>query len=191
MTRTTQHISYFSLVATLGLLIFSGQPAKAQVHQAAVGTRPNLWVGGEFSDFDPDYNFFRLYGAGIYADYYFTRKIGVEAEGRLLDFTTAAGQTQKSLLAGPTYTAYRRGKLLVNAKVLLGGVKIIYPVDIGYGSYFAFAPGGNVEYQIAPRIRLRAEYEYEFLPGAPGFVGQPSNGLTPNGFSIGASYRIF
>jgi hypothetical protein len=192
MRITRRFVQLCCLTAALALSSPSPQ-ARAQVHQSAVGSRPNLWVGAEFSDFNPDYNFFRLYGAALYGDYYFTRNIALEGEGRLLDFTTAAGQTQKSLLFGPSYTAYRHGRLSANAKVLFGAVKIIYPGTNGetYGSYFAFAPGGNVEYQISPKIRLRGEYEYEFLPSAPGFPGQPSSGLTPNGFSFGASYHIF
>lgn len=189
--RLTRHFFPLCCLAAALALFTHAPQAHAQVHQSAVGSRPNLWIGAEFSDFNPDYNFFRLYGAAIYGDYYFTRNIALEGEGRLLDFTTAAGQTQKSLLFGPSYTAYRHGRFSVNGKVLLGAVKINYPNNIGYGSYFAFAPGGNVEYAITPRIRLRGEYEYEFLPSAPGFAGQPSSGLTPNGFSFGASYHIF
>jgi hypothetical protein len=34
------------------------------------------------------------------------------------------------------------------------------------------------------------DYEYQFWPSAPG-GGLPTHGLTPNGFSFGASYRIF
>lgn len=180
-------LSFFMCSSTL----LSLPAAQAQVHESAVGASHNLWVGLEVSDFNPDYNFFRLYGAGLYGDYNITRNVGIEGEARVLNFTHAAGQNQKSLLGGPTYTFYRYHRFTFNAKVLLGGVKIVYPDGIGYGSYFAFAPGGNAEYRLTSRLKVRGEYEFEFLPSAPGFPGQTSNGLTPNGFNIGVSYRVF
>jgi opacity protein-like surface antigen len=60
------------------------------------------------------------------------------------------------------------------------------------------ALGGGVDYRLSRRIYVRGEYEYQMWPG---FVGPPDpqpiplqnrpNGLTPNGFAVGASYRIF
>lgn len=165
--------------------------AWAQVHESADGVSPNLWVGLEVSDFNPDYNFYHLYGAGLYADYNFTHNISLEGEGRLLNFTHAAGQSQRSFMGGPSYTFYRYRRFAFNAKLLLGGVKIVYPDGIGYGSYFTYAPGGNAEYRLTNRLKVRGEYEFEFLPSAPGFPGQASNGLTPHGFNFGVSYRVF
>jgi opacity protein-like surface antigen len=73
-----------------------------------------------------------------------------------------------------------------------------FPLNAAHGSYFDVALGGGLDYRLTRRIYVRGEYEYQIWPG---FVGPPDptpiplqnrpNGLTPNGFSVGASYRIF
>jgi hypothetical protein len=40
-------------------------------------------------------------------------------------------------------------------------------------------------------MALRAEYEYQLWPSAPGVGGEPSNGMKPNGFSVGFAYKPF
>ncbi len=169
--------------------------AHGQVNEAAIGSDRHLWAGADFSDFNPDYNkiFPRLQGYGFYGDYYITRLVGLEGEIRLLTINKPEGQTQKDYLGGPTFAVYHYHQFTANAKILIGGVSINYPDNIGYGSYFAFSPGGGVEYRLTPKLKLRGEYEYQFLPSAPGFnsPGEPSNGLTPTGFSAGISYKFF
>ena len=175
------------------LLLVCTLPGFGQVFESAVGSRPHLWAGVEGSDFNPDYNFYRVYGIGVYGDYYLKPKLGVEAEIRLLDLNKPRGLTQKTFLAGPTYTFLRYHRFSGYGKVLLGASTMTFPNNIGYGSYFAFEPGGGVEYRLAPRWKLRGEYDYQFWPSAPGFTspGFPSRGLTPAGYSGGLSYRIF
>ena len=191
----------FSLVVSglLPGLFFGCGEADAQVAESATGAPPHLWAGVEGSTFNPDYNKVggRLDGVGFYGDYDLAHHLGVEAEIRLLDLKIVAGQTQKTFLIGPRINAYRYNKFTFYAKAL-GGVGLIdYPyatgttVSIGYGSYFTFALGGGAEYQLRPRLKIRGEYEWEDYPTAPGFQGQPSNGLTPTGYSGGISYRIF
>ena len=168
--------------------------AHAQVHESAVGANRHLWVGGEFSDFNPDYGPQDLDGIGIYANTLITGKFGAELEARFLDLNKFQGETEKDFLIGPTYQVYAAHRFTATAKILLGIDKITYPGNIGYGTYFAYAPGGDLEYRLTHRLKLRAGYEFDFIPGAPGYVftaPNPSNGLTPHGFSIGVSYRVF
>lgn len=176
--------------------------ANAQVHEAAVGSSPHLWIGVEGSDFRTDYNPIagRLYGIGVYGDYDLKRHFGLEGEVRFLNFNKPSGQTQKSFLAGPNVPIYRWHQFTGNVKLLVGLGTITFPyygnsqIPIGNGSYFEFEPGGNVEYRLTPRLKLRGEYEYQLLPTAPGFVitnPYPSNGLSQSGYSGGISYKIF
>ncbi len=168
--------------------------ALAQVHQAAVGADRHIWVGAEFSRFNPDYGPQDLDGIGIYANSTIYGKFGAELDARFLVLNQFQGETEKNFLIGPTYRAYQWHRYSVNAKLLVGVDTINYPGNVGYGSYFAFAPGGDVEYQLTSRFRLRAGYEFDFIPSAPGYVftaPRPSNGLTPHGFNIGVSYRVF
>lgn len=190
------HASHSAYSLLLLCLTTSFSAANAQVHETAVGASPHLWVGVEGSDFKTDYNPIagRLLGIGAYGDYYIKRSFGIEGEARFLDLNKPSGQTQKSFLAGPTGTVYRWHKFSGNVKFLVGVGTINYPYNIGFGSYFELEPGGNVEYRLTSRLKLRGEYDYQFLPSAPGIVitfPRPSNGLTQSGYSGGISYKIF
>ncbi len=192
----------FKLLPVLLVLLSLVKPAHAQVAEAAVGSDRHLWVGAEFSDFNPDYNPIagRLTGIGFWGDYAVTRSFSAEAEARFLDLNKPSGQTQKNFLIGPLFDAYRYHGFTAYAKVLFGVNTVNYPyfgntnISIGNGSYFALAPGGGVEYRLNSRFKIRGEYEYQFMPGAPGIeitAPRPSSGLTPSGYSAGISYRIY
>jgi hypothetical protein len=183
------------LLSTLLVALPAAVPAaQAQVHQSAVGANRHLWVGAEFSHFNPDYGPQDLDGIGIYADTLITGKFGAELDARFLDLNQFKGETERDLLIGPTYQVYAAHRFTATAKILLGIDKVNYPGNIGYGTYFAYAPGGDLEYHLTRRFKLRAGYEFDFIPGAPGYAftaPNPSNGLTPHGFNIGVSYRVF
>jgi opacity protein-like surface antigen len=76
-------------------------------------------------------------------------------------------------------------------KGLIGMGVIEFPNHLAYGRYFAFAPGGGVDFNVNPRWRLRADYEYQFWPQAPGIPGISSGMMNPNGVSVGFTYRVF
>lgn len=174
-------------------VLFAAVSAYSQVAPSVTGGRASLWAGGEYSNFTPDYGPVRINGLGALFDLNLTHKFGVVGEARWLHWAGSAdaGETQSDYLAGAKYRVFRHGHFDIDAKLLVGGVWITYPGDIGSGSYFAYAPGGFVDYRLPHRLLIRIGYEYQILPSAPGFVGQPSNGLSPNGFSAGVEYRIF
>jgi hypothetical protein len=134
---------------------------------------------------------FRLPGIGIYADLNVFQRYGLEGEARFLDFNNPGGLTEKSFLGGPFATVYRRGRLSGNVRFVGGAGLVTYTGGIGYGSYFEFATGGNVEYRFAHKLKARFDYEHQWMPSAPGLPGIPNMGLTPDGYSGGVSYRIF
>jgi hypothetical protein len=165
--------------------------AFAQVAPSARGGNSTLWVGGEFSSFNPDYDpRTRVVGGGVFGDFNLTQKLGVEGEARWLHWNGDLGETQSDYLGGIKYRVFKIQKLSISAKFLAGGVWIRYPLDIGTGSYFAYAPGAIGDYRLTRRLSVRGDYEYQILPSAPGFEGQPSHGLSPNGFSVGVAYRL-
>ncbi len=184
--------SLFSL--SLAISSIGSAAAHAQVHASVDGVRNHVWAGAEFSDFDPDYGLTNLQGVTLFASTQVTRHFGGEVEVRLLNFNKPSGETEKMFMVGPTYKFYQRGPFSALGKVDFGVATVNYPSNIGYGSYFAYEPGGAVEYQFARRWKARADYDFDFLPGAPGYAitaPLPSNGLTPHGFSIGVAYRVF
>lgn len=170
--------------------------AFAQVAPSTTGRQLSLSAGAEYSNFHPDWGTDRLGGITAFADadHLFLRNLGVEGEARWLVFNEPAGEHESNYLIGPRYRVYRLNRFSFYGKFLMGAGLITYPRDIGNGSYFAYAPGGTVEYRLTRHWRVRGDYEYQIWPAAPGTAftaPRPSHGLTPNGFSVGVSYRIF
>jgi hypothetical protein len=179
------------LLFSFFLFLLGSVATHAQVAQSAHGGNSSVWVGGEFSSFNSDYDpLTRLEGAGVFVDYNLTPKYGAEGEIRWLKWNGAGDQTQSDYLAGGKYRVFKFHNFTANAKFLVGLVRVKYPFDIGNGNYFTYAPGGYADYRLSRRLSVRGDYEYQILPSAPGFPGLPSHGLTPNGFSIGVAYRI-
>lgn len=184
----------FSIASWLLLppLLLTRAVVWAQAAPAVLGGDHTIWAGAEYSNFKPDFGPpQRLSGIGTYVDLNWSSRWSAEGEMRFLRFGGFNGEAEDSYLAGPKISLFRRGRFKPYAKFLVGAGVIDFPYKIGNGSYFAFAPGGGIDYRVTRRIALRAEYEYQFWPSAPGIVGEPSNGLRPNGFSAGFAYRIF
>jgi len=186
VTKAIKQLFIFSL-------LFTAAAAYSQVVPSVNGGESTLWVGGEYSNFHPDYGSARLNGLGATVDLNVTSKIGAIGEARWLHFGNSGdiGETQNDYLIGAKYRLYKWGRFDFDAKFLVGGVWITFPGSIGSGSYFAYAPGGFVDYRLRRRFRIRAGYEYQILPSAPNIPAQPNNGLTPNGFTIGLEYSVF
>jgi opacity protein-like surface antigen len=184
---------YLLLAALLLLPTFS----RAQVVAAGRGGNQQLYVGGIFSDFNPDYGYQRLYAAGAYADYYLTPRLGAEAEVRFLRFNQLNHIHEDNYLIGPKIS-YRKKRYNFYGKALVGVASLNFPYNFANGSYFAVEFGGGLDYRVAHRLYARAEYDYQIWPG---FVGPPDPnpvplvnrpyGLSPNGFTLGIAYRIF
>jgi hypothetical protein len=171
-------------------MAFSAAAIYAQVVPSVNGGEGVLWVGGEYSSFDPDYGSYRVNGAGASFDFNVTPKIGVIGETRWLRWGNDGGETQSDYLLGGKYRVWRFRNFDLDAKFVAGGVWIRFPEEIGSGSYFAYAPGAIVDYRLNRKFRVRGSYEFQFLPTAPNIPGQANNGLTPSGFSVGVEYNV-
>jgi hypothetical protein len=192
------------LVLALSPLAWSQSP------RSAIGAEGGLWAGGEASFFNPDFSCTsnlpfhcpnQLVGPAAFFDFNMYSRYGAEGEARWLHWNGFQGQVESNYLIGPRYRAFRYGRLNGWVKALFGGGWITtpgYPVAGSLkGSYFAYAPGGTLTYQLTYRLALRADYEYQIWPsfaGPPTYTGgvpvQHDHGLTPNGFSFGVAYRF-
>jgi opacity protein-like surface antigen len=202
------------LLKRAGILVVLFLPtlAMAQSPESAVGGNSSFWAGGEISSFNPDYSCSstkpfgcssQLVGPAAFFDFNVSPKWGAEGEARWLHWDGPNGQVESNYLAGGRYRVFRLGRLDGWAKLLLGGGLITTP---GYpaagslkGSYFAYSPGGTLEFPLTHRMSLRGDYEYQVWPsfaGPPSFdsttgaVNRHAHGLTPNGFSLGVTYRF-
>ncbi len=179
-------------------LFFTPLISVAQVAPSNRGGGLSLSAGAEFSSFDPDWGTQRVEGitALFDLDHLFLNRLGVEGEARWLHFNNSQKISQNHYLLGPRYRFVRFGNFDLYGKFLLGGGWMTYPGNLGSGSYFAYTPGIILDYRLTRRWTVRGDYEYQFWPAAPGDqftkpFGKKSSGLSPSGFSVGVSYRIF
>jgi hypothetical protein len=179
------------------LLLFLSPTVFAQAVPSAEGSGRSIWVGVEGSTFNPDWGCnenspfscwdSQLLGIAVFSDAnHLVGKIGLEGEMRWLNWR-GPGTTQSNYLVGPRYPVFNGRKLSANVKFVSG---IAFFHSGGSSDLWAaFVPGGTIGYRVSPRFLIRADYEYQMWPGFVGKLGQ--HGLTPNGFSVGASYRLF
>ncbi|MGA8110042.1 MAG: outer membrane beta-barrel protein [Acidobacteriaceae bacterium] len=165
--------------------------ACAQSQESATGGEQSLRVGGEYSLFQPDFGPNpRMQGAGAFVDVQWNSRWAAEGETRFLRFGGYQGETETNYLAGPRYVIIPHGRFRPWGEFLVGAGDIHFPYQIGHGGFFAMAPAGGVDVRLDYRLTVRASYEYQFWPSAPGVPGEPSNGMHPNGVTVGASWRI-
>lgn len=182
----------------------------AQSQKSAVGGEASLSAGAEFSLFNSDWSCSssvplgcgtqELFGVAPFLDFDI-RKFGAEGEARWLHWNGPVGEVESNYLVGPRYRLLRSRRFDIWAKFMLGGGWLTSP---GYpgpqslkGSYFAYAPGVTLNYDVGGPWSVRADYEYEVWPdfvGLPGYVnGQlvtHKNPLSPNGVSVGVAYKL-
>lgn len=189
-------------VLTVSTLLM-GASLIAQSRPAATSNPISISVGAEGSLFNPDWGCVssspfscgsrQLEGVTALVDINHVRgKFGAEGEARWLHWGgPGGGLVESNYLLGPRFQALRFHKLTGDVKILLGGSWITLPNGLGNGSYFTIAPGATAGYRLTRRIQVRVDYEYQFWPSFSGIQGLPNNGLTPNGFSAGFTYRVW
>lgn len=186
------------------VLLFAPMTLVAQSPKAVVGDNVVVSAGGEFSLFSPDYTCSsnlpfgcgkrQALGLAGFVDLHVTPRWGGEGEARWLHWNQESVQIESNYLVGPRYRVVRYDRLSGWVKLLVGAglITTSYYPQAGSvkGSYFVYAPGGTLEYQLNRRLSLRADYEFQewpsFVAGVPGH----NHGLTPNGMSFGMSYKF-
>jgi hypothetical protein len=169
--------------------------ARAQVAFEGQGAPISFTVGGSFSYFNANYAGNQLGGVTAFADIspFVFDHLGMETEGRWLLFNGSHSFREYNYLAGPKVRLPwgQHGPLHPYAKALAGQGIIDFPDHLAYGRYAIFAFGGGVDASVTRRWKIRADYEYQIWPNAPGIPGLSSPALKPNGVTLGASYRVF
>jgi hypothetical protein len=179
------------LVFLLSLATF----AQAQVIYEGQGAPFSFTAGGSFSYFSADYAGNRLAGITAFADIspFVFSHLGMESEGRWLTLNGAQGFREYNYLAGPRIRLPlgSQGPIHPYLKSLAGQGIIDFPNHLAYGRYAIFALGGGAETSVSRRCRIRADYEYQIWPNAPGITGLSNPALKPSGVTLGVSYRVF
>lgn len=174
-------------------LLLSSMRALAQAAPSAYGGSPRFTAGGLFSYVDSGYAGNRMTGPGAYIDWSPPTEwsLGLEGEARWLILNAPNQFRQYTYLAGPRYQFPHKGRVRPYVKFLIGAGDIDFPYHLAHGSYFVLAPGGGADIALAPKLRLRADYELQIWPQAVGIPGIPGSSLKPNGVSVGFSYKVF
>ena len=175
-----------------GVLMLTPLMASAQVAPAESGGGSNLSValGAGFSGFDTDYAPDHMYGIAAYADVDYGRWIGIEVEGRTIQWNQFYNLREDTIAAGGRVRLGHYGRFIPYAKFLGGVGSIDFPgftfhlPSYTHDTFAFYDAGGGLDYKLTQHIYLRGDYEYEWWPR------WPRHGLTPHGFTIGANYRF-
>jgi len=174
---------FAALVALLCLS--AARPASAQVVPSGDKGGFTLWAGATASGYQVQYGEQKLLGVAALVDVDTTRRFGLEAEGRWLQFHQTNDLNVTTWMAGPRYH-FTKGRLQFYVKGLVGIGQFNFPYNFAHGNYLVVAPGGGVDYRWSRRISFRlADVEYQYWP-------QFTYGaMTSVGVSAGVRYHIF
>ena len=169
-------------VSFASLIVLSPSLHAQAIYTANQNNRIQVGVGAVV--INPDYTEGNVLGFSGWADYDFSKYVGVEFSTHLGEFITPGDITEDSYMLGPRLT-YRRQKLTVYGKALVGRATITNQNFNLSSSYNMFAFGGGVEYRVLHKINVRVvDFEQQqwpdFMPHA----------LSPTAITIGVSYII-
>jgi hypothetical protein len=177
-----------------GIILLAGSifgfPVQGQVAPTVTISGPPLGIGGGLSDYYLDYGQGRrMLGLSGWADYEIFHGLGmeVEATGILFDKpSTLQRMKQESYKGGAIYRARAFYGFRPYGKALIGIGNIDFPSNdplYTHDTYVVTAFGGGLERRVWNTVFVRGDYEYQMWHNYMG----PYN-LTPNGFTIGATY---
>ncbi|WP_419806921.1 hypothetical protein [Terriglobus sp.] len=166
--------------------LLGGRNLLSQALPTATGPGSNVTLGGAFSVYQEDYGRQYLGGASIYTDIHPHWRYGVEAEARWLRLNQSEEVTQSSYLAGPRIIVSPHATAFEPyVKLLVGAGRISLPFHYAKGGFFAYAPGGGIDYSIHNYVKVRVvDFEYQRWPEFP------YGPLRPYGISFGISFRV-
>jgi hypothetical protein len=163
------------VAAVLTFWLGVGDTVHAQVVPSADAGGLAISAGGAASGFYLQYGARKMLGITAFADVDTRRRIGIEAEGRWLEFRQTANVHAETYSIGPRYhRSY--GKFQPYVKGLIGFGEFNFPYNLAHSSYLTVTGGGGLDYHLSRRIYLRAadvEYQYwpQFTFGAMSSVG--------------------
>ncbi len=157
----------------------------------------DLQIGGGLTLADSDYGQPKFIGAAVYIDFDPSTRWGIELALHQVHTTSKDKFTsdlyERTYEVGGRYLLRPRGRLVPYAKGMFGRGVFNYPMVYvtptrltaeANEAYNLMAGGGGIDYRLARRVHLRAEYEYQH------WFGFPPHGLSPQMITIGAAYHF-
>ncbi len=164
--------------------------ASGQVSESANRGGLTIAAGATGSGFELQFGDRKMLGITGFVDVDSRRRLGLEAEGRWLEFHQTANVHAETYSVGPRYHM-SFGRFQPYAKGLIGFGDFNFPFNGGHGSYLVVTGGGGVDYRLNRRISIRAaDFEYQSWPqftyGAASSIAMSSVGV-----SAGIRVRVF
>jgi opacity protein-like surface antigen len=177
------------------LFLNAALPALSQTAPASQGGGGiPIMVGVGFSSFYTDYSAYER-GPAFWIDWNifhgasFLNGIGLEIEGRDLNYLRSGdipNLREDTIGGGPIYRFRHFHRFNPYGKFLISYGSIDFISDdpfYKHDSRTVYAPGTGLEYRAWRNVWVRGDYEWQFWPEFP-----HSHALSPDGFTIGASY---
>ena len=156
--------SFLALLAAAAALLAAAAAARGQVVAAGYQQGAKLSAGGTGFGEYLQYGQRRMIGASAFVDADTKRRIGIEAEGRWLEFHQTANVHAETYSIGGRYH-FDFGRFQPYAKGLVGFGDFNFPYNYATGRYLVVTAGGGVDFHWTRRIYLRAaEFEYQDWP---------------------------
>ncbi len=168
-------LAMFSICLILPALL-AGRCALCQRAESANIGGHSLWVGTGVSGYYLGYGSFENLGVTAYVDADLSRSLGLEGEGRWLQFHQTDDIHADTYLGGPRYH-FNFGRYQPYVKGLAGLGLFNFAYNYAHGSYFVVAPGGGVDYRLSPKWSMRVDGEYQYWPQFT-FGAMSSSGVT-------------
>ncbi len=171
--------------AALALFFGIAATSRAQVLPSGDAGRGFISAGATGSGFYLQYGARKLYGVSGFVDVDTRRRIGVEAEGRWLEFHQTENVHAETYSIGPRYHM-DFGQFQPYAKGMIGFGDFNFTQNLAQGRYLTVTAGGGLDYHIKSRLYIRAaDVEYQYWPQFT------FGGMSSLGVSAGIRVRVF
>jgi hypothetical protein len=156
------------LAAALLLVILIGsigpRLSRAQVVSAGDQGGASLSAGVLGSGYTLQYGQRKMAGIAGFVDFDTKRRLGIEAEGRWLEYFQTANVHAETYSIGGRYH-FDVGRFQPYAKGLVGLGDFNFPYNYAHGRYFVVTAGGGLDFHWTHRIYIRAvDFEYQDWP---------------------------
>lgn len=134
-------------------VVFAGDQGGLRLSAGAMGSGSTLQYGQR-----------KMLGITAFADMDTKRRIGIEAEGRWLEFHQTEDVHAETYSIGGRYHL-DLGRFQPYAKGLVGFGDFNFPYNYAHGRYLVVTAGGGVDFHWTHRIYIRAaDFEYQDWP---------------------------
>lgn len=175
----------FCLLILICCSLAATQAVWGQARESATAGRRSVWAGGGVSGQYIQYGGLNEAGATAFVDADAAHRLGLEAEGRWIEYHKTADVHIETYMAGLRYHL-DYGRFQPYAKGLVGVGYFNFPYDYAHGSYLVVAPGAGVDYRLSRRWSVRAaDVEYQYWPQFT-FGAMSSVSVT-----VGIRYKVF